>query len=96
MCPPPLPPPPRSAGLRHMTYSIFFGELVERGTMEACAAAYTLGARWFAFWAGRQQGDVAPDEMAVIADKVVFLVGGGGMVEVGGWVGEAAGGRRAR
>lgn len=53
-------------GLRHLSYAIFLEALTTR-PMPECRAAFQLAHAWFSGWRG---GDVVPDEMLIIADKV--------------------------
>lgn len=70
------------AGLRWMTYHAFFDQLIAAGAAEGaggnmveCKAAYDLGDSWFSYWkqsggnnnSSDEEGDMAEDEMAVIA-----------------------------
>ena len=58
------------AGLRRATYLLFLEQLVVEGDLEGCRAAYGAGAECFK---GMGMGDVAQDEMLIIARKVCFF-----------------------
>lgn len=55
------------AGLRRSTYLLLLEQLLVSEDVEACRQAYVSAQQWFEAWG---HGDVAPDEMAIIARKV--------------------------
>ena len=64
------------AALRRATYLLFLEHLLAGGDLEGCRAAYGAGAVCFK---AMDRGDLAPDEMAIIARKasiyiLVFLI----------------------
>jgi hypothetical protein len=67
------------ADVRHEVYGLLISLLTGAagspgaGSLEACVSAFEEGSNWFAAWAEAGQGDVQPNEMAIIVEQVGTL-----------------------